>query len=375
MALRRVDGAAARARDHMLQAVFTSAVARPLFHFRLIEMAALARDRDLVRRIARALVTRWPGDPAAHLWSGRGLVEAGLPAEGLPFLRDAVRMAPEAASVRAALAGALYRAEGPDASRAELEAALAIDPGEPTARVIRAHLHARDEDIEAAAADLRRALERLPLADDVWYDLGETLAKLGRLEEAEDCYARAVAIDPDYAPFHGRLAEALAAQGRIAEAEAAARNGVDADLDLALERVDAWVEAGYTVVPATILRRAHELRPELESDDETGALALLALDIQAGFAGGRDAGAITDERRRRLRQEGAARFARRLDDWRKMADGGFLERRRLAATLKEVAAHPAMALVAKAIASGAIKDEESATWKDLLGRFRALRAD
>jgi tetratricopeptide (TPR) repeat protein len=52
------------------------------------------------------------------------------------------------------------------------------------------------------------------------YNLGNSLNELGRLDEAETSYTRAIALKPDYAEAHSNLGNTLKELGRLDEAEA-----------------------------------------------------------------------------------------------------------------------------------------------------------
>jgi tetratricopeptide (TPR) repeat protein len=52
----------------------------------------------------------------------------------------------------------------------------------------------------------------------VYYNLGSALRSKGRLNEAVECYNRALQINPDYAEAHNNLGSILRVQGRLDEA-------------------------------------------------------------------------------------------------------------------------------------------------------------
>ncbi len=114
---------------------------------------------------------------------GRG-AEALALLEGLPGSAGALKARIEAHLI----------AGDPAAARAAVEAALAADPADPAARLLRAGLHALD----------------------------------GEAEAAEALYRGIVAETPDVAEAHEALFAFLAGQGRTAEAEAALDAGITA---------------------------------------------------------------------------------------------------------------------------------------------------
>ena len=64
---------------------------------------------------------------------------------------------------------------------------------------------------------------------DAWNLLGALYHHHARMNEAEGCYRRAVALRPSYAEAHGNLGVCLQAQSRWEEAEAAYRAAIDAN--------------------------------------------------------------------------------------------------------------------------------------------------
>lgn len=83
---------------------------------------------------------------------------------------------------------------------------------------------ARDERRWAAAVEAyQEYLNLRPNDDGIWVQLGHAQKESGFLEEAERCYARALAIGPDVADTHLQMGHALKLQQRLPEAIAAYR--------------------------------------------------------------------------------------------------------------------------------------------------------
>ena len=83
--------------------------------------------------------------------------------------------------------------------------------------IFSAWLPTRREGRTKAVACYRRALELKPDLP-AHYNLGNTLKKQGKLDEAAACYRRAVNLKPDFAVAHYNLGVALKEQGRTDEA-------------------------------------------------------------------------------------------------------------------------------------------------------------
>ena len=85
-------------------------------------------------------------------------------------------------------------------------------------------LRLADRPLPSNPATLIPELERCRsvAADDALLlsDLGAAYAAAGRRDDAERAYRDAIALDPDYAPAHASLAEALAERGERVEARA-----------------------------------------------------------------------------------------------------------------------------------------------------------
>lgn len=100
-----------------------------------------------------------------------------------------------------------------DAALAIAETLLARNPGDVDALEIRAIVHTRRGDHDAAEAALRAAMEAAP--DRRWHyaDLSRLLAAQGRRNEAEEVARTALAADPDNPDAHAMLGNLLVERG------------------------------------------------------------------------------------------------------------------------------------------------------------------
>jgi len=71
-----------------------------------------------------------------------------------------------------------------------------------------------------AIAQLERCATAVPNDVELIADLARGYESAGRTTDAEAAYQRALAIDPEYADVHARLAALLLARGEFAQAKA-----------------------------------------------------------------------------------------------------------------------------------------------------------
>ena len=88
--------------------------------------------------------------------------------------------------------------------------------------------------LDEAEASYRRALQFKPDNADALVNLGATLQGMGRFVEAETIYRQALQINPDHADAHSNLAVILRELGRLAEAEAGYRRAIQLKPDHAV---------------------------------------------------------------------------------------------------------------------------------------------
>jgi tetratricopeptide (TPR) repeat protein len=78
-----------------------------------------------------------------------------------------------------------------------LKQMLAADPANSFARYGLAMEHIKDGNLDIAVQEFERLLERDPNYSAGYFHGGQTLEKLGRLEEARDFYRRGLAVTRD----------------------------------------------------------------------------------------------------------------------------------------------------------------------------------
>lgn len=151
-------------------------------------------------------------------------------------------------------------------ARAELEAALRLQPGHAPAWMMLGVVLYAEGRFEEAAASHARAIALRPAFPEAHDSRGSALAALGRWDEAIAAHGSAVAADPRYAHGHSNLGLALLARGRRDEARASFERALALDpahaeamhnLGFLLEDEGRWDDA------MALYRRALERNPKL----------------------------------------------------------------------------------------------------------------
>ncbi|OVE48604.1 tetratricopeptide repeat protein [Chromobacterium violaceum] len=156
--------------------------------------------------------------------------------------------------------------------------ALALDPATPDAHYNLGCLAAERDDAAAADAHYRAELARDPDHCSSLGNLGNQLQDAGRLDEAEACFLRRLAIQPG-AAAHYQLGRLLAERGRNGEAEALLRACLDETPDdvEALQLLGRLLEErGEAGEAEAMLRRALESAPGHAAAGNNLGLLLMA---------------------------------------------------------------------------------------------------
>jgi hypothetical protein len=245
------------------------------------------------------------------------------------------------------------------------------------------------------------------------YDLGSTLDALGDAPGALTAYRQALAIDPQFAPAHGALGQALLTQGRFAEGTAATRRwlellpanspqrtfatqqlqrcerllvlddklpvlrrGAAKPADVA-ERLLLAQVCQYKQLHATAARFAAEafavpcLADELRDRCRYSAACCAAL---AGCGQGKDAASLTAEERAHWRRQAQDWLRADLSWYAKRLDrGSAADRRQVQQQLQRWLADPPLVGVRSAAAIGKLPAAERAGWAELWAEAEALR--
>jgi tetratricopeptide (TPR) repeat protein len=140
---------------------------------------------------------------------------------------------------------------------------------------------------DAAIAAARLAVERNPHGVWAWVKLASMLVERGELEEARDCYQRAVQIDPGFVPGLNDLAVVLQRLGQLRAAEACYREA----LKLAPEEAEVQLNFAALLGALGRYRDALEIvEGVIKRDPAVASAHLLASALEQGM--GRDKAAL-----------------------------------------------------------------------------------
>lgn len=118
---------------------------------------------------------------------------------------------------------------------------------------------------EAALSLYSKYLEERPNDALPHYKIGTVLLRLRRHTEAESCFRKALALDPEYIDATNNLCVVLMEKKEYAEAEPMLRRGLSQQIDhfnMHLNLGDLLVNTGRQIEGVYYLRRARELRPD-----------------------------------------------------------------------------------------------------------------
>jgi tetratricopeptide (TPR) repeat protein len=154
--------------------------------------------------------------------------------------------------------GYYFAGEDDESSHAQakefFEASLRVSPNFPDAKNNLGRSLAREGRLQEAIKFYSEALALNPRFAQVHNNLGLALARVGRLDEAADHFRQAFTIRPTYSMAHNNLGKLLAQQGQIREAQAE----LEEALRLNPENADALANLGV------LLQRAGDAQGALE---------------------------------------------------------------------------------------------------------------
>ncbi|HSV27761.1 MAG TPA: tetratricopeptide repeat protein, partial [Sedimentisphaerales bacterium] len=157
-----------------------------------------------------------------HLSAARTLMNLRRFAEAEPHSRNAIVLDPYWANAHAHLGAILGELGRFEEGMAACRRAIELNPRLAMAYFNMAGIYVHQEDFEAAAQLYRKAID---IEEDfsAWNNLGNSLLRLGRLEEAIESYIESIRLNPRRPDARFNMAIALAGLGRLTEAIEAAK--------------------------------------------------------------------------------------------------------------------------------------------------------
>lgn len=225
-----------------------------------LELDKQERSSDARQHFARATELA-PGVPNARTNLATILVREGRTAEARSLLEDAIRVAPDYAPARVGLGIALAKAGRAEEAATLFSEAVRLDPGSADAHGGLANALAAVGRLEAAIPEYREAV-RLGPTPEVRNNLGATLMRLDRVNEAAVEFRLAIEAAPDSARAHNNLGNAFLMLHQPAEAARHYREAIRFDRNFA----DAHMNLGNALADVNLLQEAlaeHRLAVEL----------------------------------------------------------------------------------------------------------------
>lgn len=180
-----------------------------------------AGDFGQLESEAQALLRQYPGTP--FLWQVLGVAQTDQGKDGVPALREAVRLQPDNASTLCNLGNAL-KAIGRLAEAIEVFChALEINPNDAIALYNLGATYQAAGLLPDACQAYRRALDLQKDFVAALYNLGGVYEDLGELSEAEKCYRDVLLLQSEYESAEYNLGLLLQKAKRWREAEACYR--------------------------------------------------------------------------------------------------------------------------------------------------------
>jgi tetratricopeptide (TPR) repeat protein len=208
---------------------------------------ALRRKTPDAMALARAEVETTPGSADAHHLLGLAQREAGDPAGARASFDRAIELAPDESLYHFSLALLAYaQREFALAERASGHA-LALDPNQLGAYILRIQLAAGRGDLDEAGRQLALAERLAPEHPQVHFAAGQLALARGDAERAVERLVLAVAARPDDTQVLGLLGTAYLRSGHPAFAEQALRKAVARDsraVDARMQLVESMLAQG-----------------------------------------------------------------------------------------------------------------------------------
>jgi tetratricopeptide (TPR) repeat protein len=158
---------------------------------------------------------------------GIGLLDAQQYGDSVHAFEQVARLRPDYADAYTNIALANFQWEKYDASRVELQKALALAPNNPRALYYMALVERNEGNLDGAIEDLKKVAAAFPNSRDAHRELGFSYYQQRKYPAARDEYERVQAIDPDDLAAHYNLSILYRRLGMKAEAAVEAAKFAD----------------------------------------------------------------------------------------------------------------------------------------------------
>jgi serine/threonine-protein kinase len=182
-------------------------------------------QREEALRFAAVAVALHPGSPVVHLNLGASLTHKGRLDEAIAEFREAIRLKKEYPEAHNNLGLALVYKGRLDEAIAELHEAIRLKKDYPEAHDNLGIALQRKGRLDEAIAEFREAIRLKKDCADAFCNLGGVLKARGRLDEAISASREAIRLKEDCAEAHCNLGSALEQKGRFAAAVLCYRRG------------------------------------------------------------------------------------------------------------------------------------------------------
>jgi Flp pilus assembly protein TadD len=209
-----------------LETLFEREIRRRVFTgFAFDEMVRLFREKGMHDRavsLCERVAEAQPEDPALLCTLGEAYLRAGRGDRAVGVFLKLAEMEPEASAYLCLLGNAYALAGDPEKAVESYEKAAVLEPGKSHVFFCRlGNQFARSGNLEWGERILRRAIGEKPDDPLSHCSLGDVLIRLGRIDEAQKAYDRAIALDgPSREGYLNRMGKSLLEEGRTGEAAA-----------------------------------------------------------------------------------------------------------------------------------------------------------
>lgn len=227
------------------------------------------------------LLQQRPGIPDLLRLRGLALAQLGRPEEGLPFLQDAVRLAPQQSQSHLHLGFVLRSMGRNEQAQVYFREASRLAPSDPAPRVNLVAVLVDLEKFQEAVAVGRKAASLAPEMAEAQHNLGYALLNNKEAREALVPLRRAVQLQPGFAEAWLHLGLAYAALERLDDAALAYRRCLQIDplhTPAANNLANLWQRRGDSESAVALYRQILSREPQRWETRLSMALALADLE-------------------------------------------------------------------------------------------------